>query len=271
MLPETKAFHVKTQNRALPQVSASPPPASHTQVYYKEYPRFEAFDLPDAPVDERLEILWRGRRSIREFAPGPIGLDDVAAALRSCRIVDPDRQPERRTYPSAGARFPIEIYVAAFRVDGLTQGFYHYKVRTNQIEFLWPGDLDARSAAIVSPFVADPPVALILTSVLSRSEVKYGHKAYNFSLLEAGHMAQNIQLACEARGLGSCGVGGYVDGEIADLLDLTEEELPLYAIALGRPRDDAARFIESPPGAGGESHPDVHGAMQGQIDEGRRK
>jgi nitroreductase len=93
---------------------------------------------------------------------------------------------------------------------------------------------------------ADPPAALIPTSVLSRSEVKYGHKAYDFSPLGAGHMARNIQLACEERGLGSCGVGGYVDGEIAELLDLTEEECPLYAIALERPRDAAG----APPPAG---------------------
>ena len=234
MLPETKAFHAKTQNLTLPQAPAASAPESHTTVYYKEYPRFETIDLPAEPVDERLESLWRSRCSTREFAPGDLPLAELAAALRSCRIVDDERTPERRTYPSAGARFPIEIYVAAFRVEGLAQGLYHYKVRTNQLEILWPADLDSRCAEIVSPFVSDPPVALILTTALSRSEVKYRHKGYNFSLLEAGHMAQNIQLACEARGLGSCGVGGYVDHEIAEMLDLTEEELPLYVIAVGR-------------------------------------
>jgi len=136
--------------------------------------------------------------------------------------------------------------VAAFRVEGLEQGLYHYKLRTNQLKVLWPADLDSQGAAIVSPFVTDPPVALILTTVLSRAEVKYRHKAYNFSLLEVGHMGQNIQLACEARGLGSCGVGGYVDHEIAGMLDLTEDELPLYVIAFGRRSAEKATPDEKP-------------------------
>ncbi len=235
MLPETKAFHAKTRNQRLPEAPAANPPESHTRVFYKEYPRFEAIDLPEVTVDAGLERLWASRRSTRRFSETPLPLREVAAALRSCRIVDSERTPERRTYPSAGARFPIEIYVAAFRVESLEQGLYHYKVRTNELETLWPADLDSLGQSIYSPFVQNPPVALILTSVLSRAEVKYGHKGYNFSLLEAGYMAQNIQLACESRGLGSCGVGGYVDDEIARLLDLTEDELPLYVIALGRP------------------------------------
>jgi SagB-type dehydrogenase family enzyme len=215
-------------------------------VFYKEYPRFETIDLPADPVDECLESLWRARSSTREFAPEKLAFAELAAALRSCRIVDDSRSPERRTYPSAGARFPIEIYVAAFRIEGLDQGLYHYKVRTNQLEVLWPAELDAQRPAIVSPFVTDPPAALILTTVLSRAEVKYRHKAYNFSLLEAGHMAQNIQLACEARGLGSCGIGGYVDQEIAGMLDLTEEELPLYVIAFGRRAAERTALDEAP-------------------------
>ncbi len=237
MLPETKTFHSNTANRQPPERPATPAPKAHVQVFYKEYPRFEALDLPEEPVDEGLERLWAARCSTRRFAPDPLSLAQLAAVLRSCRIVDADRSPERRTYPSAGARFPIEVYVAAFRVDGLEQGVYHHKVRTNQLETLWPADLEASRETIVSPFVDNPPAALILTSALQRSEIKYAHKAYNFSLLEAGHMAQNMHLACEARGLGSCGIGGYVDHELAGLLDLTEEEPPLYVIAIGKPAE----------------------------------
>ena len=235
MLAETKAFHAKTQNREPPARPSGPASAAaHTRVFYKEYPRFESLDLPDEAVDEKLEALWASRRSTRTFAQGPLPLRDVAAALRSCRVVDAERNPERRTYPSAGARFPVEIYLAAFRVEGLEQGVYHYKVRTHQLETLWPADLETMRESIVSPFVDDPPAALILTSALQRSELKYGYKAYNFSLLEAGHIAQNVHLACEAQGMGSCGVGGYVDAEISALLDLTEEEIPLYVVAFGK-------------------------------------
>jgi SagB-type dehydrogenase family enzyme len=239
MLPDTKAFHSKTQNRRPPEKPSGEGPVSPPRIFYKEYPRFEAMDLPDEPVDDGLERCWRARNSQREFRDEELPLTDLAAALRSCRILEDERPLQRRTYPSAGARFPIEIYVAAFQVEGLQQGLYHYKIRTNQLETLWPAELDSRRETILSPFIDRAPAALILTSVLSRPEVKYGHKAYNFSLLEAGHMAQNIQLASAARGLGSCGVGGYVDHDIAALLDLTEEEIPLYVIAIGRPAPDA--------------------------------
>ncbi len=235
MLPDTKAFHSKTKNRRPPDKPTGTASGLPPRIFYKEYPRFEAMDLPDDPVDEGLERCWRARRSQREFRDEALPLPELAAALRSCRILEDERPLQRRTYPSAGARFPIEIYVAAFQVEGLKQGLYHYKIRTNQLETLWPADLDSRRETILSPFIDRAPAALILTSALSRSEVKYGHKAYNFSLLEAGHMAQNIQLACETRGLGSCGIGGYVDHEIASLLDLTEDEIPLYVIAIGRP------------------------------------
>jgi hypothetical protein len=76
-------------------------------------------------------------------------------------------------------------------------------------------------------------VALVFTAVIARAEVKYGPRAYPFSLLEARHMAQNIALTCTKHGIGACPVGGFVNDSVAKIIDLTEHETPIYVYALG--------------------------------------
>jgi len=236
---ETKRFHELTKVHEPPKLSTGAAPITHVQVFYKEYPRFETVELPEpSAAAMSLDEAWQRRSSTRAYSSLPLALEDVSAVLGSCRILDAEREPPRRSYPSAGARCPIELYLLSFRVEGLEQGCSHYKMRTHELEKLWPAELAGRTDEIVSPYVADPAAAIVMTSVISRSEVKYGHKAYPFSLIEAGHMAQNIQLACAAHSLGCCSVGGFVDDAISSLLDLTEDEIPLYVLALGKTGSD---------------------------------
>ena len=82
----------------------------------------------------------------------------------------------------------------------------------------------------------EKPTFAFFTAVIPRSEVKYGINAYRFALLEAGHMAQNAYLLCTKNGLGCCTIGGFVNDAIVELLDLTENELPIYVFAGGYPR-----------------------------------
>lgn len=145
-----------------------------------------------------------------------------------------NRQPEKRTYPSAGARFPIETYVISFNVAGLENGAYHYNIDKWSLEQLWKKDFRRQEKEIVSPYLQNTSVAIILTSVIQRTEVKYGIKAYPYSLLEAGHIAQNVQLACTKYNIGSCTIGGFVNDIITEILDLTKEEIPLYVIGIGK-------------------------------------
>ena len=238
MLEETEKFYRLTRNATVPPsatAGAGPAPLAHIQIFYKEYPRFETIELPEpSGAQTTLDEAWKKRRSEREFTDLPLGLEDVSTLLAACRIVDYELETERRTYPSAGARFPVECYLLAYRVEGLNVGCYHYKVRTHELEVLWPADLAAKTAEVVSPFVSNPAAAIVMTSVISRAEVKYGYKAYPFSFLEAGHMAQNVLLAAAGTGIGACPVGGFVDAAIVELLDVTEDEIPLYVVAAGR-------------------------------------
>jgi SagB-type dehydrogenase family enzyme len=237
MFDETLKFYRLTRNSAPPIAAANeePPPITHTQVFYKEYPRFETIELPEpASVSSGLADAWAERCSVRDFGDQPLTLSHISRLFSSCRILDDGRETERRTYPSAGARFPIECYLMAYRVEGLAVGCYHYKVRTHELEVLWPADLASRVDEIVSPFISNPAAAIVMTSVISRAEVKYGYKAYPFSYLEAGHLAQNILLAAAGSEIQTCPIGGFVDQAIVDLLDLTGDEIPVYVIAAGR-------------------------------------
>lgn len=237
MYDETQKFYNLTRNTAVPVVASpqEPAPVTHTQIFYKEYPRFETIALPTLqPQETSLENAWAQRRSQRDFGSTPLSLSDVAALLGSCRVLDDERETERRSYPSAGARFPIECYLLAYRVEGLAVGCFHYKVRTHELEVLWPTDLEAKTAEVVSPYISNPAAAIVLTSVISRAEVKYGYKAYPFSYLEAGHMAQNMLLSAAGAGIGTCPIGGFVDSALIEMLDLTGDEIPLYVVAAGR-------------------------------------
>lgn len=141
---------------------------------------------------------------------------------------------EKRAYPSAGARFPIEIYPIAFNIEGLENGAYHYNSEKHLLELLLMKDLSELKSDFVSPFIENPSLAFILTAVIPRSEVKYGKKSYPFSLLEAGHIGQNIYLLSAKYNIGCCGIGGYVDETICNVLDLTKDEIPIYSLAIGK-------------------------------------
>ncbi len=208
-------------------------PVTWTKIFYKQYPRLPNVPLEPRRVDGEVEQLLKKRKSTREFERKQMSLDLVSDLL--CKGVGINRR-EGRTYPSAGARYPVETYLAAFDVERLEPGIYHYDIRNRRLETLLQEDLSEKMSNFVSPFVEWAPAAFIFTSVISRSEVKYGVNAYRFSLIEAGHMVQNISLLAEKYGLGGCPIAGFVNDTVQEALDLTQEELPLYTYPFGFPK-----------------------------------
>src|SRR3989338_1242426 len=237
MIEDTKRFYEKTklEKGSEDKVENVEDPISWIHVFYKEYPRLPSIDLPKLEnSDNQLETLLKMRESTRVFSDSPLKLEEIARVLRSCRIVDSKRIPEIRTYPSGGARFPIEIYFISFNINGLNLGAYHYNIKREKLELLLDQDLRVRRRELISPYLDNPAAAIIFTSVISRSEVKYGAKAYQLSLIEAGHMAQNVHLVCTDLGIGSCSVSCFVNDSVAELLDLTETEIPIYVVGVGK-------------------------------------
>jgi SagB-type dehydrogenase family enzyme len=209
-------------------------PITFVKVFHKEYPRLVSVSLPDANNDGELERVLRERKSIRTFSQDPLTLDELSLLLNGCQIYERDGFFERRAYPSAGARFPVEIYPIVFNVNGLERGAYHYNFDKHSLELLLKKDFTDLKDDFVSPFIENPALSFIMTSVIPRSEVKYGNKAYPFSLLEAGHIGQNISLLSAKYKIGCCSVGGYVDETVCWVLDLTSDEIPIYSLAIGK-------------------------------------
>lgn len=236
MLKETRDFYRKT--RLLPDSEETTEETfniTHIEVFRKSYPRLPSVKLQEVDrEDSEFENLLDHRESHRDFLDSPISLAELSKIVGSCRIVDVERKPERRTYPSGGARFPVELYVVSYEVDELESGAYHYNMKDNSLELLLGGDLKKQRRELISPYLENPAVTIIFTSVIARSEVKYGLRAYPYSLIEAGHMGQNILLASAEIGVGACPVSGFVDDTVINLLDLSKNEIPIYSISLGK-------------------------------------
>jgi SagB-type dehydrogenase family enzyme len=214
---------------------------------YKCYQRFRHIELPskvDPPALSLDQILDR-RVSEREFRP----IENAQLLGRIVRLAvgqhDKGRDAEfvrqpRRSYPSAGASYPLELYLLIQeRIETFLPGVYHYCALTDQLELV---DGEQPRSVVRTTFnrvrQLDNAVIAVITAVLGRITPKYGDRGYRYALLEAGHLGQNITLACAEIKVACCPLGGFLDQMLADLLHLRSSEIPLYAFAFGdRPID----------------------------------
>jgi len=236
MFKEIRNFYKKT--KLYPDIEGTveeTPPITHIEVFRKSYPRLPSIKLQEVNREcSEFEALLNYRESHRNFSDSPLSFAELSKVIGSCRIVDTKRKPERRTYPSGGARFPVELYLVSYNVHGLKHGAYHYNIDKNSLELLLEQDLTVSRRELISPYLENPAATIIFTSVIARSEVKYGLRAYPYSLIEAGHMGQNLQLAASEIEVGSCPVSGFIDDTVKKILDLTDDEIPIYSISIGK-------------------------------------
>ncbi len=182
-----------------------------------------------------LEETLNERRSVREYAAGPLRLDEVSQLLWAASGVN----LYRRTAPSAGATYPLETYLAAGEVEGLAPALYRYIPSGHSLETAAEGDLRRKlsRAALGQGMVSSAPVDIIIAADYARTEARYGQRAARYVHMEAGHAGQNVSLQAIALGLGSVMVGAFDDGGVRELLGIREE--PLYIIPVGRVKGSA--------------------------------
>lgn len=219
---------------------------------YKVYPTAPRIDLPKdlQSLTVEFERVIQTRRSLRNFDGRSMNLNDLSKILLNSYGITgsiaiphhPSMVQHLRATPSAGALYPLEIYLAIFRVKDLQKGLYHYNVESHLLEFLKGGIFAKKIGELcfVEPFVKIKKscLVLILSAVFNRTLFKYQDRGYRFILMEAGHLAQNVSLVCHAMGLGSVLIGGFLDDEMNQLLDLDGRyESVIYPIIIGR-RDE---------------------------------
>jgi SagB-type dehydrogenase family enzyme len=249
-------FHRQTGNKKFTEPPADPStwPKAWKTVYFKSYPRFPQVDLkpyvrplPNVSLQNALEQ----RRSGREFGARPIGRGDLSnllyysAGIRdlSKHIKGGDWEGSFRFYPSAGARYPLEIYPLVLRGSDLEPWLYHYSVKDHALEVLWERDFVKEDpqwleGALMYPWSREAPLILFVTAVFWRNQMKYGERGYRYILQESGHLGQKIYLVAEALGLSCCALGGFADEEVDKLLDIDGvTESTVYAFAIGVKKD----------------------------------
>lgn len=185
---------------------------------------------PDRAGQMPLEEALSGRRSVREFKARPLTEAELGQLLWAAQGMTGGRG--YRTAPSAGALYPLELYVAT--ADGL----FHYEVEGHALAVVSRSDLRPAlyEAALRQAAVSQAPAVFVIAAVYERTEVKYGaERSPRYVHLEAGHAAQNLLLEAVALGLGATPIGAF-DGEgVQQALGLAEEEQPLYLIPVGEP------------------------------------
>jgi len=176
------------------------------------------------------------RRSVRSYSAASMSLEELSRLLR-CSAGVTDERHSLRAAPSAGATYPIEVYAAAARVEGLAMGIYRYLVSPDELATVLEGDYrrELRGAALGQRMVADANAVLILSAVFDRTAGRYTDRAMRYIFMEAGHIAQNACLVATSMGLGTCAIGAFEDEGVNRVLGLDgKNESALYLVAVGK-------------------------------------
>jgi SagB-type dehydrogenase family enzyme len=193
------------------------------------------FDLPAPRTTGQLSLeeALSARRSVRDYASQPLTLAEVSQLLWAAQGIT--SESGGRTAPSAGGLYPLEVYLVAGAVEGLSPGVYRYVPALHQLARVRQGDVRAQLAAasLDQAWVRDGAACIVIAAAYARTTVKYGDRGVRYVHLEAGHAAQNVCLEATALGLGTVTVGAFYDDRVAEVIGLSRDDVPLYLLPVG--------------------------------------
>jgi SagB-type dehydrogenase family enzyme len=199
-------------------------------------PDSNRIELPAPTLDGKtsVEQALGNRRSRRSPGAGALTLTEISQLLWAAQGVTGDGR--LRTAPSAGALYPLELYLVSGGVDGLEAAAYRYVPAEHALELSVPGDLRARlqAAALGQSWVGEAPAALVIAGVVARTAAKYGRRAERYVLIEVGAAVQNVYLQCESLELSTVMVGAFRDADVDAVLQLSEGEAAYAILPLAR-------------------------------------
>lgn len=181
------------------------------------------------------EALYK-RRSVRDFQIVPLTLQEVSQLVWAAQGVT--HQEGHRTAPSAGALYPMTLYLVAGEIRDLPAGIYRYLPQEHRLDPRRSGDFRGAltASALHQEWMTDAAAILAFGAIEARTTGKYGSRGIRYVHLEAGHAAQNVLFQAVALGFGGTPVGAFDDARVARLLGLTEGEKALYLVPIGKPR-----------------------------------
>jgi len=192
-----------------------------------------------------LEETILRRRAVRRYRRDPLNLSQLSQILWSAQGITGTR--EFRAAPSAGATYPLEIFVfvgkqgviaseAKQAPEELQAGIYHYEADSHSLSLHKPADLrpDLARATLDQEFIIDAPVDIVICALYHRTSYRYGRRGERYVHIEVGHVGENIHLQAVALGLATVEIGAFNDEEVRKVLGVEEQIKPLYIMPLGK-------------------------------------
>ncbi|HUW39879.1 MAG TPA: SagB/ThcOx family dehydrogenase [Rectinemataceae bacterium] len=218
------------QARGVPVPVQEDPVADELRTYKLPPP-----DFRDSGQGSLFSLL-SGRKSRRKYSPDGISLKELSFLLWAAQGVK-DAKPKYsfRTVPSAGARHPLDLYLYIARVGDLTAGLYRYLPLEHELALVREESDPAALDAALNRQYWNAALVFIWAAVPYRTEWRYSVASHKLIALDAGHSCQNLYLACESLGLGTCAIGAYSQDKLDRYLGLDgEERFALYAAPVGK-------------------------------------
>ncbi len=234
----------------LPQPQA---PVSHPAKVSDGQGQDRIITLPPPTLKGRhsIEEGFNARRSTRDFTEDALKLKDVSQILWAAQGITLKREKPSsfwmakyedqggfRTVPSAGALFPIELYLIARNIEGIGKGVYKYHPKTHSIRKVADEDktLALYEVSLKQSAIKMSQGVLIITGTVERPEAKYKERAERYTFIEVGAVCQNVYLQCGSLGLGTVMIGAFNDQQVKEVLRLPAEEAPLGIMPIGVPK-----------------------------------
>ena len=189
---------------------------------------------PRCAGEVSVEQALRERRSVRTYRDDSLNLADISQILWSAQGITSERG--FRTAPSAGALYPLELYLIAGKVENLPPAIYKYRPHGHVLLEIVPGDQRSplSRAALHQNAIKRAPAAILFCAVYERITGKYGQRGIRYVHMEVGHAAQNASLQAIALGLHTAVIGAFRDTEVGKIANLPADEQPLYFVPVGR-------------------------------------
>lgn len=223
------------QNKGLPQPPLVLPMDDESHLVF-ELPSPQELKIAKVDLTEAIN----NRVSVRLYKQEALSLEELSYLLWVTQgIKEVTKRPATlRTVPSAGCRHPFETYLLINNVTSLQQGLYRYLPLNHTLELV-NSDVDMSdkitAACVGQAMVKNSAVTFIWTAVQYRTYWRYGERGYRYFYLDAGHVCQNLYLACEAINSGCCAIAAYKDDELDSLLGLDgEQQFAVYVATVGK-------------------------------------
>ncbi len=189
---------------------------------------------PDLTGEQSVELLLQQRRSVRSYQKSSLNLAEVGQLLWSAQGVTSAQG--LRTAPSAGALYPLKLFVVVGEVNDLPPGIYQYNPEQHSLLKTANGDSRKllQKAALDQSCISDAAIIFVFTAIYQRTTWKYGERGVRYVHMEVGHAGQNLFLQAQALRLGTVVVGAFDDDEVRKVLNLDGDMQPLSLMPVGR-------------------------------------